>query len=103
MEQDDKEWRFGRDWKKIEEHAGTKTALQIRSHPQKYFLKVLRLGLAAVLLPQPRDPQARGAAADAELDSRKWHDVARVPAVESSRCRPNHSRLEQSGIPPFVQ
>lgn len=77
--------------------------LQIRSYPQKYFLKVLRLGLAAVLLPQPRDPQARGTAADAELDGRKRHDVARVPAVESSRCRPNHSRLEQSEIPPFVQ
>ncbi|KAH9622564.1 hypothetical protein KSS87_011877 [Heliosperma pusillum] len=32
----------GRAWRKIEEHIGTKTAVQIRSHAQKFFSKVVR-------------------------------------------------------------
>ncbi|CAN6481486.1 unnamed protein product [Victoria cruziana] len=33
---------YGRAWRKIEEHIGTKTAVQIRSHAQKFFTKVVR-------------------------------------------------------------
>ncbi|KAI4341544.1 hypothetical protein MLD38_026256 [Melastoma candidum] len=35
---------YGRGWRQIEEHIGTKTAVQIRSHAQKFFAKVSRGG-----------------------------------------------------------
>ncbi|CDW77411.1 myb-like dna-binding shaqkyf class family protein [Stylonychia lemnae] len=31
---------FGKDWKKVEDHIGTRTGAQIRSHAQKYFLRI---------------------------------------------------------------
>ncbi|GLJ39207.1 hypothetical protein SUGI_0799630 [Cryptomeria japonica] len=33
---------YGRAWRRIEEHIGTKTAVQIRSHAQKFFSKLVR-------------------------------------------------------------
>ncbi|XP_042475171.1 protein REVEILLE 8-like [Macadamia integrifolia] len=44
---------FDRDWKKIEDFVGSKTVIQIRSHAQKYFLKVQKNGTIAHL-PPPR-------------------------------------------------
>ena len=31
---------FGRDWKKVETHIGTRSGAQIRSHAQKFFNRI---------------------------------------------------------------
>ncbi|XP_062149705.1 protein REVEILLE 6-like isoform X2 [Alnus glutinosa] len=44
---------FDRDWKKIEAFVGSKSVIQIRSHAQKYFMKVQKSGTSEHL-PPPR-------------------------------------------------
>ncbi|VFQ87116.1 unnamed protein product [Cuscuta campestris] len=49
--------RFDRDWMKIEDFVGSKIVIQIRSHAQKYFLKVQKNGtIAHVPPPRPKHP-----------------------------------------------
>lgn len=52
---------YGRGWRQIEEHIGTKTAVQIRSHAQKFFSKVVRehdgsaeSSIQPIVIPPPR-------------------------------------------------
>lgn len=34
---------YGRDWKKVQRYIKTRTLLQVRSHAQKYFLRLEKL------------------------------------------------------------
>lgn len=43
--------KFGRNWKKVEEHVHTKSRKQIRSHAQKHFDKLKKMGMN---FPPPR-------------------------------------------------
>jgi len=79
--------RYGRQWRRIEEHIGTKTAVQIRSHAQKFFHKLEKEasqgasggggagGNPPIRIPPPRPkrkpsrPYPRKAASDSEARS----------------------------------
>jgi len=54
---------YGKDWKRIEEHVGSRTCSQIRSHAQKYFLR----------MEKENDPTENGNL-EGTFDSSRSHD-----------------------------
>ncbi|KAF8369326.1 hypothetical protein HHK36_032665 [Tetracentron sinense] len=106
---------FDRDWKKIEDFVGSKSVIQLRSHAQKYFLKVQKNGTTAHV-PPPR-PKRKAThpypqkASKTDLVSLQasmaypstlnclapgyspWHDTAMLINTKSSRIMPSQDEF----------
>ncbi|XP_076916034.1 protein REVEILLE 2-like [Bidens hawaiensis] len=93
---------YGRSWRQIEEHVGNRTAVQIRSHAQKFFSKVVResscvdeaeKGQGPIEIPPPRAKRK---------PTRPYPRKALVPFKKRTTChgssRSSHENMS-SGSP----
>ncbi|TKW40946.1 hypothetical protein SEVIR_1G280700v4 [Setaria viridis] len=101
----------GRAWRRIQEHIGTKTAVQIRSHAQKFFTKVVREssgsntagGAApAIQIPPPRPKRKPAHPYPRKVDGAAKKHVPALKQLEKPPLRTQSLRDQDDGSPTSV-